>query len=98
MNKAVVLSDKDHCEAEQTKRFLVDIKHPKYVWLVQLETASWSLIKKEELGDALCDARFLERFLYACEGQARFPDEEIQCDGAAQRDPDSRQDVACDKI
>lgn len=61
MNKAVMLRDKEHCEAEQTKRFLVDIKHPEYVWLVQLGTASWSLIKKEELGDALCDACFLEQ-------------------------------------
>ena len=61
MNRAVILRDKEHHEARQTKRFLVDIKHPKYVWLVQPGTASWSLIKKEELGDALCDARFLEQ-------------------------------------
>jgi hypothetical protein len=61
MNKAMMLRDKDHCEVKKTKRFLVDIKHPKYVWLVQPETATWSLIKKEELGNALCDAHFLEQ-------------------------------------
>lgn len=61
MNKAVLLSDKDHRAEGDTKRFLVDIKHPEYVWLVQPGTASWSLIKKEEMGDALCDARFLEQ-------------------------------------
>jgi len=61
MNKAVMLRDKDHCEVKQTKRFLVDIQHPKYVWLVQPGTASWLLIKKEELGEALCDVRFLEQ-------------------------------------
>ena len=62
MNKAghLLLSDKAHHEVEQAKRYLVDIKHPKYVWLVQPGTASWSLINKEELGDALCDALFLE--------------------------------------
>ncbi len=61
MNKAVMLSDKENREAKQEKRFLVDIKHPEYVWLVQPGTASWSLIKKEELGEALCDAHFLEQ-------------------------------------
>lgn len=38
---------------------LVDIGHPRYVWLVELTTKSWTLVRKEELGDALCDARFL---------------------------------------
>ncbi len=63
MNKAeqLLLNDKDPRAEGETKCLLVDIQHPKYVWLVQLGTASWSLIKKEELGDALCDAQFLEQ-------------------------------------
>lgn len=62
MNKAkhLVLSGKEHGQEKLAKRFLVDIGHPKYVWLVQPENSSWSLIKKEEMGDALCDAQFLE--------------------------------------
>lgn len=64
MNKAkhLSLSRKEHGEEEEeSRRFLVDIGHPIYVWLVQPETSSWSLIKKEEMGNALCDAQFLKQ-------------------------------------
>ena len=63
MNKAnLSLSRKEHGEEEEeSRRFLVDIGHPIYVWLIQPETSSWSLIKKEEMGNALCDAQFLEQ-------------------------------------
>ena len=63
MNKAeyLLLSGQTNKQGEQTRSFLVDIGHPHYVWWVQPETASWSLIKKEEMGNALCDAQFLER-------------------------------------
>ena len=62
MNKAkhLLLSGKEDGNEEQAKRYLVDIGHPEYVWLVQPETSSWLLIKKEEMGNALCDAQFLE--------------------------------------
>jgi len=63
MNKAkhLLVSGEEHREEEQSRRYLVDIGHPKYVWLIQPEIASWSLIKKEEMGNALCDAQFLEQ-------------------------------------
>lgn len=63
MNKAkhLLVSDEEHSKEEPAKRYLVDIGHPKYVWLVQPETSSWALIKKEEMGNALCDAKFLEQ-------------------------------------
>ena len=85
--KHLSLSGEEHNEEAQPKRFLVDIGHPEYVWLIQPEISSWSLIKKEEMGNALCDAQFLERLLHTCEDQARFPDEEIQCDGSAKCNP-----------
>ncbi|MEI7947540.1 MAG: hypothetical protein WCJ02_12640 [bacterium] len=64
MNKAkdLRLSGEEHSKEEQAKRYLVDIGHPIFVWLVQPETSSWALIKKEEMGNALCDAKFLEQF------------------------------------
>jgi hypothetical protein len=62
MNKAkhLLVSGEEQREEEQLRRYLVDIGHPIYVWLVQPETSSWSLIKKEEMGNALCDAQFFE--------------------------------------
>ena len=64
MNKAKHLSlrGEEQRKKQQSKRFLVDIGHPIYVWLIQPETSSWALIKKEEMGNALCDAKFLEQF------------------------------------
>ena len=63
MNKTkhLLVSDQEHSGEEQSKRYLVDIGHPIYVWLFQPETSSWSLIKKEEMGNALCDAQFLKQ-------------------------------------
>ena len=40
----------------------VSIGHPKYVGLVDPETAFWSLIKKEMLGDVICDPAFMNAY------------------------------------
>lgn len=65
MNKAEELLQKGRpgSDDQQSHGYLVDIGHPVFVWLVQPEASAWSLIKKEELGDALCDAQFLEDLL-----------------------------------
>lgn len=40
----------------------IDIGHPDYLGLVDPDTAFWSLIKKDKLGDALTDGSFLRQY------------------------------------
>jgi uncharacterized protein len=40
----------------------IDIGHPDYVGLVDPDTAFWSLIKRDRLGDALTDGSFLRQY------------------------------------
>jgi uncharacterized protein len=40
----------------------IDIGHPKFVGLVEPDTAFWSLIEKDKLGHALCDGKLLAQF------------------------------------
>ncbi len=41
----------------------IDIGHPDYVGLVEPNTAFWSLIEKDKLGEALCDSSLLSQYL-----------------------------------
>jgi len=40
----------------------IDIGHPDFVGLVEPDTAFWSLIEKEKLGEALCDSSLLSQY------------------------------------
>ena len=40
----------------------VDIGHEDYIGLVDPDSAFWSLIEKEKLGEVLCDSTFLSQY------------------------------------
>ncbi len=40
----------------------IDIGHPEYIGLVEPDTAFWSLVRREKLGDALTSASFLGQY------------------------------------
>ena len=64
MNKIKNLtSDGIHFNTGAGPHFMpVDIGHPKFIALLEPDTAFWSLIEKDKLGHALCDGRFLSQF------------------------------------